>query len=360
MTFTLPKDFNPGAFPAPSDPRDVPFGALFAGEPEVDWKQGHTLEKKHKIVVEPWDQDGSLSCVAQACARLYMVRRAITARVRAKDTEVSRRDIYPFIRLRNGGAYGYRGLSHLIYQGAAHENLISSFENGKPPSEAYISQAVKKVTGAITASREQNKIEGYAHVAKNADEIAYAIQTRDAVVIGAMGSNQGWATNARVRPPKPGERTWGHFFILHDFYLVDGKKVFRGANSWGTEWGGKDGYTEFDEDYIKSVFCFNPLVIADLPPKWKRITEMKKYIAITGEKDQYIAEGNVANRIPDIQTRDLYVKELKIITGSPVSMSRKEFNAKYRLGTPIPSVAVMHAMGKAYPALADAYEQNRG
>jgi len=107
---------------------------------------------------------------------------------------------------------------------------------------------------------EKYKIGGYTKVESNFESIKEAIYRFGPVLVGFKGSNQGWR-NARIRPPKFGEKTWGHGVALALGYT---KNLIIIHNSWGENRGDK-GYFYFDKNYpIISAH----VVLVDLPNNW--------------------------------------------------------------------------------------------
>jgi len=88
------------------------------------------------------------------------------------------------------------------------------------------------------------RIGGYIQVDCDFQSLKRAIYEFGAILMGFIGSNQGWQT-AMVRPIKTGESQWGHATtgIKYDIKFIDGQ------NSWGEQWGDK-GLFHFLEDYL--------------------------------------------------------------------------------------------------------------
>lgn len=104
------------------------------------------------------------------------------------------------------------------------------------------------------------RIGGYARV----DELSFeglkrAIYVNGALLAGFTGSNQGWQS-AYIRPPKSGEKTWGHAVLLIGY----NKDYIIGQNSWGPNWGEK-GLFYVPKDYLPFEAW---AVLTDLPTEF--------------------------------------------------------------------------------------------
>ena len=88
------------------------------------------------------------------------------------------------------------------------------------------------------------KIGGYIQVDCDFQSLKRAIYEFGAILMGFIGSNQGWQT-AFIRPIKRGESRWGHATtgIKYNVKFIDGQ------NSWGEQWGDK-GLFHFLESYL--------------------------------------------------------------------------------------------------------------
>lgn len=96
-----------------------------------------------------------------------------------------------------------------------------------------------------------------------------AIYQNGVILSGFIGSNEGWQS-AYIRPPKAGEKTWGHaiaFIGWKKDYLIF-------QNSWGLNWGDKGlGYVNVDvypvlEAWSVLVDLPNDLIFQEEKPKY--------------------------------------------------------------------------------------------
>ena len=112
------------------------------------------------------------------------------------------------------------------------------------------------------------------------------------LLVGFKGSNEGWKT-AYIRPPKLGERTWGHCVVLKAFnenYLI-------GQNSWGLDYGVKGDF------YVpKNYLPFEAwVVLVDYPTPENQIIK-EGWVALPYLN---LAEvGNVGKTLVNLNLRD--------------------------------------------------------
>jgi len=345
----FPPDFNPGAIPRSPDPRDIPFRA--AGAPSVNWSEGHNVLKELGLTLPIKNQGSSGSCVGQAWAYLAEIKEFVENR---SFTLLSPRDIYSRIWLPpDGGAYGYKGGSILAARGVATDAFVSSYINGNPPTEDWMRR--RDDSEIVTRNARIRKASGYGHVTLTMDEIAYAIQQQQGIVLGVHGTNEGWG-DGFVRPPLPAERIWGHFLVATGFGTIGGKRYIYGPNSWSDQWG-ENGYYFLSEDYFRQNYVFNPMVLMDLPNEYLEITRMKDLIKLADSPDQYLVESGYRYRIPDLETKVYLRDRIKIILDTPRTVTREEFD-RFQDGGVFPSWPLHLKIGAIYPALRDAFEQN--
>jgi len=114
-----------------------------------------------------------------------------------------------------------------------------------------------KPLGGTEVEVSRYRIGAYAKV----DEITFeglkkTIYVNGAILAGFHGSNEGWQ-NACIRPPKAGEKVWGHAVALIGY----NKDYLIGLNSWGTDWG-DNGLFYVPKDYLPFEAW---AVLTDLP-----------------------------------------------------------------------------------------------
>ncbi len=203
-----------GAVPDKGDYRDFEYIPSMGAGP-VDWETGYDVEKDINIKIPIKDQNGSSSCVSQAWSYYVAVLDAVENKVY---TEVSAKAIFSQIFL-SYGAYIRDGAKLIVNWGSLPENLVSSYDNGKPPRDPFIkdnkwknSEMDKKAN--ILKAKEYRMLLGKYSM----DDFARAIKNNKGVVTGLfVGNNKSW----RTLDPTPSVRTLGHCFTAGNKVLTN-------------------------------------------------------------------------------------------------------------------------------------------
>lgn len=113
-----------------------------------------------------------------------------------------------------------------------------------------------KPLNGTEAEAGKYRIGGYVSISLDFASLKRAIYEFGAILLGFMGSNEGWKT-AFIRPVKAGENQWGHACvgISYNATIIDGQ------NSWGIEFGDQ-GLFHFLESYLP---CSAWAVTVDMP-----------------------------------------------------------------------------------------------
>jgi len=255
----LNKNFNPGAYPDRPDDRDFKYEEIVFGAPQIDWEKGYNVEKELGITLKVENQNGSSSCVGQAFSKYTEVLNYVeTGRL----VNHSPKSIYEQIYLPQGGAYLKDGAKIPVNSGVALEEWISSYPNGKPPTEEYMRQAM--ITPEIRQKMLIYQAKEYRSIGSaNADLIAHAIMNNYGAVTGAKGDNEGWK-DWIVKPPKS-SNPWGHAFYLIGFGKDNTGKYFDFINSWGEKWGKNGRGRIYFEQYDIPNNAFGIWTLVDKP-----------------------------------------------------------------------------------------------
>lgn len=254
--------YGTGAIPDLPDLRDHSYEQAF-GSPvltKAEWDEGYDVEEEFGVKLKQEDQGSSSSCVGQSVSKLFELK-LIEKYGRDYLKDYSARWIYANVSLGAGqGAYIRDGMKWAADYGSVEEVLASSYENGKPPSETFMLNKAD-MTQMIYDQAKKVDVFNYRVIeGKNIDTIAHAIKTHKGVVLGFLGTNEGWQTG-KVRPPKDGETIWGHAIVATRFGKENGVKYVSGLNSWSGQWG-LGGYWLVDEEgYFAEhnlQYVFNP------------------------------------------------------------------------------------------------------
>lgn len=258
-----------GAFQDPLDTRDHVFDndVAMGAEPftEKDWVKGYDIENELNFELPIKHQNSSMSCVGMGVSYYAGVLNMVEEK---KYKEISAKGFYSQIFLPSGGgAYIREAIKLMISWGAVTETMVSSYNNGKPPSETFmrdLSWKNKQVDNL--AKKYQAKEYKVIRACDNIDLFAQAIRDNHGVTGGVyIGNNGSWRTNE----PTPSNRTGGHA-IYYGKYGVDKKgKYIATPNSWGTGRGKDslhpDGWQKLRKDYFNGLLQFNPWMVVDAP-----------------------------------------------------------------------------------------------
>jgi hypothetical protein len=258
MTNETLEKFYPGAIKDKPDSRDWQWGRE-VGDASVpfDWNKGFDIEAELKAVlsdpnfrIKAKDQNGSGSCGGQAWSYYAAV---LSAYFRKQYEEKSAKFIYSQTFVPGSGSAGRDNCEIGIKQGWASEALVPSYDNGNPPSEAFMERP-QDITQAARDEARGDMALGYANVAVNIDLIAQAASACHGLVIGLDGTNNGTWRTAFPLPPKTGEQPWSHWLYVGKAKLINGVKYIAFINSWN-ETTGELGWQWISESYVSNVIA---------------------------------------------------------------------------------------------------------
>lgn len=255
----MPTSHGTGALQDRPDARDYQWSEIgFAATP-FDWNAGYDIEavlqealKDPNFRIKPKDQDGSGSCGGQAWATQDAVLEAITT---GSFEERSAKYIYEQTFVYPGGSNGRDNCNILVKQGCAREAVLSSYDHGMPPSEAFMEKAT--ITAKARLDAKSSRLLSYANVNTDIDTVAQAIRENSGVVLGIVGVNNGTWESDMPNPPAdsaPAER-WYHWVYAGKSKIINGKKCIGILNSWGNV--GDNGWQWLSEDYFRTVLSDN-------------------------------------------------------------------------------------------------------
>lgn len=240
-------NFNPGGVKDRVDTRDFQFSEIGFGTAPFDWSVGYDVEKDINAILTIKDQNGSFSCGGQSWGQYAA---ALEAYVTKTFEERSAKFFYAQTYQNGGGSSGRDNATIYINQGAARESVLTSYENGKPPSEAFITRG-QDITQAARDDAKYDKALSYAQVGNDIDTVAQAIRDNRGAVIGFTAQNNGTWLSAFPKPPKDSHGLWNHWVYAGRAKMINGKKHIGFANSWGVTAGDK-GWQWLSEDYFKT------------------------------------------------------------------------------------------------------------
>lgn len=239
--------FGTGAIKSPKDKRDFQWEKIGSASEPFDWSKGYETPVPLKIK----DQNGSSSCGGQAISYIGEILNGIAD---GAQEEKSAKFIYAPIAVQGGGSYGRDLMARAKDAGWGSEALTPSYENGKPPSEQFMTRA-SDITPEAIESAKKERAYSYALITDNTniDTIAQAIRDNKGALIGLDGENNGTWLTKFPKPPK--NFTWRHWLFGCGAKMIDGVKYIKVYNSWG-EIAGEKGAQWIEESYFTSGHCF--------------------------------------------------------------------------------------------------------
>ena len=249
--------FGTGAVKDTLDVRDRTYDGIAFRSAPFDWNAGYDIEKVIKSTIPIKNQDGSSSCVGQACSYYAGVLDALETGI-YKD--ISAKAYYSQIALAQGGAYIREGIKLTVDWGAVEESIVPSYDNGQAPTEAFIKRTDWK-NDQITQIAKKLKCKEFRMVQDiTMDIIAQGIRDNFGVVGGVMGANNGsWNT----LEPIPGAREWGHALFFGKAGVDEKGKYIATPNSWGDRFGGQ--WQKLRANWFTNDYMFNPWLLIDQP-----------------------------------------------------------------------------------------------
>jgi len=251
------EQFGTGAFQDPLDTKDRQYDGIVFGAAPFDWAKGYDIEKVINTTIPIKHQNGSSACVGEAWAYYIAVLNAIETGVYA---EISAKAVYSQIALPSGGAYIREGGKLVVNWGAVLELLISSYENGKPPSEIFMKELGWKIAKIDEIAKKLSAKEFRMIQDITMEIVAQGIRDNYGVVGGVQGANNGtWNT----LEPKPGDKDWGHALFLGKAGIDEKGKFIATPNSWGDNFKGE--WQKLRAEWFTSGYMFNPWLLLDKP-----------------------------------------------------------------------------------------------
>ena len=246
-------DFGKGGHRDKVDVRDKKYLAM-ASLP-FRWDLGYDIEIELSEVLgiqnfklPAKDQNGSFSCGGQAFSTYDQVLEAIFTK---SFEERSAKYIYAQAFVPGGGSYGRDCCKVLKSQGVARETFLTSYENGKAPSEKFM-QRSQDIGIDSRNDAKNSKILTYKNVDPDIESVAQAVRDNRGVVLGITGENNGTWLSVFPKPPKSNPNTeWRHWIYAGKAKLINGKKHIGVINSWGKDCG-ESGWQWISEDYFKT------------------------------------------------------------------------------------------------------------
>lgn len=236
-------NFNPGGILDRVDNRDFQWSEVAGAAPlPFDWNAGFDIETNvGKLPVK--NQDGSYSCGGQAWAQYAGVLETVAS---GTMEERSAKFFYAQTYQGNGGSTGRDNAEVFVNQGACYESILTSYQNGNPPDEAFITRG-QDITDDARNNAILTRGFSYAQTGTHIDAVATAMRDNNGVILGIDGSNNGtWLT---AFPLFPTVTEWRHWVYAGKAKVINGVKHIGFINSWGIDVG-ESGWQWLPEAYF--------------------------------------------------------------------------------------------------------------
>lgn len=230
------------------DRRDFQWSDIAGVVTPFDWEKGFDIETVLNRKIASKDQNGSYSCGGQAWSYYMAVIEAIHD---GSYEERSAKFIYSQTFVQGGGSAGRTNCDLLVKQGVCRESVLSSYENGKPPTEAFMTH-LGDITDEARKDASLDKALAYAQVGTDMEAVALAIRENKGVVLGVSGTNNGTWMSAYPQPPRNGDYIWNHWLYAGKVKTMNGKRFIGVKNSWGDACG-ENGWQWLSEEYFKTI-----------------------------------------------------------------------------------------------------------
>lgn len=257
----MKKNYGTGGILSPQDERDYQWEELGRGSIPFNWDLGYDINMQISLK----DQNGSGSCGGQAMAYYGEVLESVATKT---TEERSAKFIYAQTAVAGGGSYLRDNCDIAVKQGWATEAVLTSYDKGLPPSEAFITRK-EDITDEVNQNASKSKALSYAMVDKTSiDAVAQAIANNYGAIILIRGENNGTWLSAFPKVTT-GKGEWGHFLYCCGAKKIKGKKYIKVKNSWGNV--GENGYQYISEDFFTNGYIYEvrTMIFNDKPAKFQ-------------------------------------------------------------------------------------------
>lgn len=211
-----------------------------------DWSTGYDIESVIERVIPSKNQGVSGSCGGQAVSYYTSVLKAVIGGTFA---EKSAKFIYAPVAQPGGGSYGGDLMNRVKNVGSSSEVTCPSYQDGNPPTEAFMEDTSSITNNAITDAASTKSI-GYSFIIDfDIDTLAQAVRDNYGIIIAVIGENNGTWLSAFPQPPKT--QQWAHWLYVGKVKMINGKKYLGVKNSWGDNVG-ELGWQWIGEDYVQA------------------------------------------------------------------------------------------------------------
>lgn len=245
-----------GAIRDKKDKRDFKFTANFSPVPLPD-----TFSIRNKIPTVR-DQGQSGSCGGQAFGYHMETNTLIRD---GKFTALSSKSIYQPVFVAPEGSNARDLLTRIDRVGACLESDVPSYDNGLPPSEAFMEDG-SKITQSMLVTGKQYSGQSYlAFSSTDMNQVKQAIYQGNGATLAVLGNNPCWTTaSGEIAVPASNHLVWGHFVFLTGWVIRNGSRFFEFVNSWSNQWGDQ-GFGYLPEQYLLAGYGYNEWIVVEKP-----------------------------------------------------------------------------------------------
>lgn len=230
--------------------KDYQYDDLVMGEIKLNWID---YEDKTCVSYIIQNQDGSLSCVAQATAKLLAIHECVEGREYKQLCPkfiYTRRENYP-----NGGMWLPNALSIACKYGSCPELFMPCDNKG----ETFMNDKTELPMCAEKALPYRAKY--YFEIPVEIDKIAEVLEQGYGVLLGMEFDYDEWTDVPKINPKS--KNKCRHGIAAVDYCLYKGQKALIIEDSWGPTTG-KGGRRIITEDFLMEK-CFYAGYITSLP-----------------------------------------------------------------------------------------------
>ena len=227
------KQHGTGAIRSSVDKRDFDFHEIAGAVAPFDWDKGYDVEKELGIKLVIKNQGESSSCGGQAWA--YYGEVLSTLFDKSYDQKSAKFIYAQTFVFPSGGSAGRDNCKIVKEQGWANEAVLSSYDNGEPPTEAFM-ERINDITDITRANAKKDKAISYATVSTDIESVAEAIQNNHGCIIGIQGQNNGtWRSVYPATTNLSSGGIWAHWLYAGKCKKIGDVRYIGVCNSWGEE-----------------------------------------------------------------------------------------------------------------------------
>lgn len=299
--------------------QDFKYEGLLASGVPVIWEEKEEF-KSYPIS----NQDGSLSCVSQATAKILGIHEIIEGREFKKLAPkfiYTRRSNYP-----TGGMWFNDALDIAVKYGSCLEESLPSDMQG----ETFMNDKSQETESCIKEALEY-KAKNYVALPIDIDKIAEVIEQGYGVLLGFRFDYDEWTTYPTIK--ENSKLACHHGVAGVDYGLIKGKKYISIDDSWGPKYG-KGGQRFISQKFLEERCTYAGYVVSlvyepedeDFHYQWVR--NMRFYGVHNVNKDVKALQRA-------LQSRGYFPKNAKVdgIFGAITLRAVKDFQKSYALKT---------------------------